>query len=160
MRSYPTDSPQAMARIVALALMADGAVEGSELKLLERQEIVSRLGLDEEQFDMIFYEFLEDMLVSAGRLPSGRLALDARVVKRLLREIGDPELQQKAIRLMLVIVNADHQLSAEEALLIAQALKCWKLDLFEVSDSSIPCHRPHDPALFTTIAVRESPVLN
>ena len=33
MRHYPSDSPEAMGRLVALTLMADGAIDASELKL-------------------------------------------------------------------------------------------------------------------------------
>ncbi|HSG23716.1 MAG TPA: hypothetical protein VLA64_12250 [Azonexus sp.] len=45
MRNYPIDSPEAAARMVAIALMADGTIDLSERSLLERQQIVSRLGL-------------------------------------------------------------------------------------------------------------------
>ena len=35
MRNYPSNSPEAAARIVVLALMADGTVDRSETQLLE-----------------------------------------------------------------------------------------------------------------------------
>lgn len=141
MRNYPNNSPEAAARIVALALMADGTVDRSETQLLEREGVILRLGLDHEQFDKVFYEFSEDMLSSASRLASGRLELDARGVDKLLGEIADPVLQKKTLRIMLDIVNADRRLTAGEASLIAQALRKWDLDLYEVSDFSIPRHR-------------------
>ena len=70
MRQYPSDSPEALTRIVALALMADGIIDPSELRLLKDQEILSRLGLDPDSFDRVFYEFCTDMLTrrSAPRL--------------------------------------------------------------------------------------------
>ena len=141
MRNYPSNSPEAAARIVVLALMADGTVDRSETQLLERQETIRRLGLDHEQFDKIFYEFSEDMLTKAQRLSSGGLELDAKSINKLLEEIRDPALQKKILRMMLDIVNADRRLTAGEASLIAQAQGNWDLDLCEVSDSSIPCHR-------------------
>lgn len=141
MRTYLSNSPEAAARIVALALMADGTVDQSETRLLERQGTIRRLGLSHEQFDKIFYEFAEDMLIKANRLSSGMLELDAKSVDKLLNEISDPLLQKKILRVMLDIVNADRRLTAGEAALIAQALRSWDIDLHEVSDSSIPCHR-------------------
>ena len=141
MRNYPSNSPKAAARIVALALMADGTVDQSETRLLERQGTIRRLGLSHEQFDKIFYEFAEDMLSNAHRLSSGMLELDAKSTNRILDEISDPALQKNVLRIMLDIVNADRRLTAGEATLIAQALRNWNLDLHEVSDSSIPFHR-------------------
>ena len=59
----------------------------------------------------------------------------------LLDEIRDPQLQKKALRAMLDIVNANRCLTGNEASLIAQALKQWEIALYEVSDTSIPSHR-------------------
>ena len=42
MRHYPTNSPEALARVVAIAMMADGAIDSSELKSLERHDIIKR----------------------------------------------------------------------------------------------------------------------
>lgn len=141
MRNYHPNSPEAAARIVALALMADGTVDKSETQLLEHKGVIRRLGLSHEQFDKIFYEFAEDMLIRAHRLSSGALELDAKSIGKLLNEISDPVLQEKILRTMLDIVNADRRLTAGEASLIAQALRNWEIDLHEVSDSSITCHR-------------------
>lgn len=144
MRNYPSDSPQAMARIVALALMADGSIDRSELNLLERQEVLRRIGLSHEQFDTISYEFFEDLLKVGQRLNSGQFGLNAQIVASVLGDIREPALQQKAIRLILAVVHADHRLTADEAGLVAHALKHWKLDLFECSDTAIPCPSSHD----------------
>jgi hypothetical protein len=141
MRHYPTNSPEALARVVAIAMMADGAIDSSELKSLERHDIINRLGLDHERFDQVFYEYYEDLLSCAHRLPSGQFELDSLNVGLLLDEIRDPLLQKKALRAMLDIVNADRCLTGSEAGLIAQALKHWGIDLYEVSDTSIPSHR-------------------
>lgn len=89
MRKYTNNSPEAGARIVALALMADGAIDRSEVLLLERQNVLARLGLDNEQFDSIYYEYSTDMLANAQRHASGLLELDKRGIKALLDEISD-----------------------------------------------------------------------
>lgn len=140
MRQYPNDSPEAAARIVALAMMADGTIDRSEVLLIERQRLLGRLGLDNEQFDAIYYEFCTDMLTSGQRKSSGELELDEPGVSRLLDEINDPTLQKKTLRIILDIVYADQRLTAGEALLIAQALKHWNIDLCGGSDASTPRH--------------------
>lgn len=140
MRKYTQNSPEAGARVVALALMADGAIDRHEILLLERQNVLARLGLDNEQFDSIYYEYCTDMLVSAQRNASGQLELDIPGINALLDEISDPVLQKKILRIMLDIVNADHRLTAGEASLIALALERWGIDLYGMTDSSVPRH--------------------
>ena len=141
MRHYPANSPEALARVVAIAMMADGAIDSSELKSLERHDIIQRIGLDQERFDQVFYEYYADLSISAHRLPSGQFELDDLTIGLLLDEIRDPQLQKKALRAMLDIVNANRCLTGSEASLIAQALKQWDIALYDVSDTSIPSHR-------------------
>ena len=136
MRQYPSDSPEALTRIVALALMADGIIDPSELRLLKDQEILSRLGLDPDSFDRVFYEFCTDMLNTAQRTTSGQLQLDGKSIKRLLDEVTDPALQKSMLRTIIDITHADQQLAGSEAVLITEALKCWSLDLHQIGDLS------------------------
>lgn len=138
MRHYPSNSPQSMGRLVAMTLMADGAIDSSELKLLDRKDTVHRLGLSHESFDKLVHELCDDMLTSAHRTPAGHLELDIESIDLLLAEVQHPVLQKQVLRMMLDIVNADHKLSGGEAVLIAEAMKFWGIDLYEVSDNSIP----------------------
>lgn len=149
MRHYPADSPEAMARIIAHTLMVDGAVDSSELKLLAHRDVIARIGLAEEAFDSVFYQYCEDLLSSAQRKSNGQLALDADTVEHLLAEIRHPALQEVLVSTMLDIVNADRRLTASEAALIAQALTQWRLDILEISapkTSEVPARpRPRHP---------------
>ena len=139
MRHYPSDSPESMGRLVALTLMADGAIDASELKLLDRKDTIRRLGLNHERFDKLIHELCDDMLLSAHRTRSGQLELDPENIDLLLAEIQHPMLQKRVLRMMLDVVNADRKLSGGEAVLVAEAMKFWGIDLHEVSDCSIPC---------------------
>jgi hypothetical protein len=53
MRSYPHNSPEAAARIVALAMLADGHLSKSEFDALERLNIYGRLGLGPADWDSV-----------------------------------------------------------------------------------------------------------
>jgi len=141
MRHYPSDSPEAMGRLVALTLMADGAIDASELKQLDHTDTVRRLGLNEASFDRVIHELCEDMLSSAHRTPAGHLELDAKSIDLLLAEVQHPLLQRQVLRMMLDVVNADGKLSGGEAVMVAEAMKFWGIDLLEVADSSIPSLR-------------------
>jgi len=123
MRHYTTNSPEAMGRAVAIALMADGAIDSGELITLERQDIINRIGLEADRFSKVLSDYCEDILISAHRLPNGQLELDSHTIGLLLDEIRDPVLQKKVVRAMLDIVNADRRLTGGEAGLVAQALR-------------------------------------
>jgi len=45
MRSYPTNSPQAAARIAALTVVADGDIGDAEIEWLDRLAVHEQLGL-------------------------------------------------------------------------------------------------------------------
>ena len=62
MRTYPTDSPQAAARIVALTLVADGHVCKTEFDVLERVGAYGQLGLDHDEMQAVLQGFCEDLL--------------------------------------------------------------------------------------------------
>jgi uncharacterized tellurite resistance protein B-like protein len=150
MRNYPSDSPEAMGRLVALTLMADGAIDASELKQLDHTDTIRRLGLNEASFDRVIHELCDDMLTSAHRTPAGQLELDVENIDLLLAEVQHPILQKQVLRMMLDVVNADTKLSGGEAVLVAEAMKFWGIDLYEVSDCSVPSlrmrsQRRHEP---------------
>lgn len=141
MRHYRSDSPEAMGRLVALTLMADGAIDASELKQLDHTDTIRRLGLNEASFDRVIHELCDDMLASAHRTPTGQLELDVENIDLLLAEVQHPLLRKQVLRMMLDVVNADSKLSGGEAVLVAEAMKFWGIDLYEVSDCSIPSLR-------------------
>ena len=129
MRHYPSDSPEAMTRGVALALLVDGAIDLSELETLRRNDIVNRLGIDHARFDKVIHEFCDDMLTYVNLKPSGQYELDPQSIGHLLGDVTNPKLQKQVLSVMLDIVNADGNLARSETALVAQALKHWKLDL-------------------------------
>lgn len=118
-----------MTRVVALALLVDGAIDLSELETLRRNDIINRFGIDHARFDKVIHEFCDDILTYVSLKPSGQYQLDPKSVGHLLAAIADPNLQKKVLGLMLDIVNADGNLAHSETALVAQALKHWKLDL-------------------------------
>lgn len=133
MRRYPSDSPEAMTRVVALALLADGAIDPSELEALKASECCFRLGIDPCRFERIVDEFCDDLLTCGNRKPSGQYDLSADCIDALLKDISDPKLREKALSMMLDIINADGVLANEETALIAQVVDCWGLGCRAVS---------------------------
>lgn len=141
MRTYSVDSPDALARLITLALVADGSVHRDELDAITREEWLQRIGIDDDRFGEVYCEFHEDLLARGERRADGSIALDMKAVTDLLGDICRPELQMMMFRGFLEIANADGIVTGAEAGLLADAMKCWNIDLFADGDLGIPMRR-------------------
>ena len=127
MRSYPTDSPEATARVLALIVIADGGVSASELALVpQRAEQESLPGVDAALMDRVLRELCEDLqMVSRRRW--GR-ELEPALIEPLLDEVRAPRLRADLLQLGYAIVQADGVLSDGEGRLLAHLYRRWRAD--------------------------------
>lgn len=125
MRSYPRNSPEAAARIVALVLIADGHVGRSEEQALEKLDLHRELGLEPAAFAAVVQTLCEDR--SIAHAPSASMAghIDRVTLDTLLAEIDDPALRHKTIRLCLAVAAADDHLADGEIATLAAVLTAW-----------------------------------
>jgi hypothetical protein len=65
MRTYPRNSPEAAARLVALVLISDGHVCRSEVEALQQLRIEPELGLAPGAFAQVLHTLCEDLLTGA-----------------------------------------------------------------------------------------------
>jgi len=131
MRHYPANSAKAAARILAMALLADGAIDPSELRTLERFGTLRRLGISEDEFDETIHELCEDLLAFAHRSHGGNLEVEGDALRAVLGDVSLPYLQRKLLRAVVQIVNADGRLAGGEAVLVTHASEVWGLEPFD-----------------------------
>ncbi|WP_186051559.1 TerB family tellurite resistance protein [Burkholderia gladioli] len=126
MRSYPRNSPQAAARIVALVLIADGHIDRREEQVIETLGIARKLGLGTAEFERIVQALCEDQAL--GQASSGTLSavLDPASLKPLLAEIDDPKLRKRTIEQCLAVASADRHLADAEIVVLAAILDAWR----------------------------------
>jgi uncharacterized tellurite resistance protein B-like protein len=137
MRNYTTDSAEAMSRVVALALLADGALDHCELASLEKHELYGRLRIDAATLDQVIHEFCNDLMQCARAPNVGQIELDRELIDHLLGDIRSPELQKEALQAIFDIVYADGRLNGGEGILISQAMNLWGLERQPVGPSEI-----------------------
>jgi hypothetical protein len=125
MHSYPTNSPQAAARIVALALIANSEVKTSEWAELTSMHVHENLGLTIEEWHEVVSDLYIDLLGSATSLLD--CLGDARITRRLLGHVDDPDLQRKVMRLCTGVINADGQVDEGESAFLRTTLSQWEL---------------------------------
>jgi uncharacterized tellurite resistance protein B-like protein len=127
LRTYPVDSPRAKARLVVLALLADGRVDAAELDSLAKYQAFDELGISREDFFQVLYDFCAD----AASLPegSGNYLMSPTHLDHLLAEVCGTAERQALIRLMFDLIRSDGHLAESEARLIWSALDTWRLRL-------------------------------
>lgn len=127
MRSYPCNSPQAAARIVALAMLADGHGCRDELATLERLGADRQLGLRPGEFDAVVHALCDDMLSSRQLTWADACRIDPRMFAALLDEVDDPALRARVLRLCVAVVEADGHVSEAASIALNAAVEQWCL---------------------------------
>ena len=137
LRAYPTNSPRAKARLVVLALLADGRLDESEMAALDRRGAFATLGISREDFVQVLYDFCSDI---AGQLPvgSGGYRLTAKALGGLFGEVADREAREKLLQLIVSVISSDGRLSDAEESLFLSAIDHWKPAAGKISRTTIP----------------------
>ena len=127
MRSYPHNSPEAAARIVALVPISDGHVCSSEFDILKQLGAERELDLEPQLLPHIVHTLCEELLAGGYETASLMGNVDDSDLASLMAEISDPALQRKVLRLSLAAARADGHLAEEETLVVEAARHHWKL---------------------------------
>lgn len=138
LRAYPLNSPRAKARLIALALLADGKLAREELEVLCDSECYWALGISRQ----VFFEVMADFCSDLANLPmdEGSFQLTPATLAGLLAEVRSPEARRAVIGLMLDVIVSDGKLDAHERSLLRQALDAWNFRLADSAAES-PLHQ-------------------
>jgi hypothetical protein len=126
MRSYPRNSPEAAARIVALVLISDGHVSRSEYEALNQLDGARQLGLNPQDMPGIVKTLCEDLLMEGFDGRSILSHVGDSLVVSLMAEVDEPGLQSKVLRVAASVVHADKHLSAGEAAMLDAISRIWR----------------------------------
>jgi len=127
MRKYTKNSPQAAARIVALTLIADGDIGQAELALLDELAVHQQLGLERDALHAVIDEFCEDLLSSKQLAWADACPVDEYVLEKLMRDIDDPALRRKVLRLCVELAEVDDLVAEGESIVLIAAVAHWGL---------------------------------
>ena len=124
LRVYPANSPRAKARLVVLAMLADGRLDDAELESLTRHGMFAELGIAREDFFEVLYDFCADV----ENLPngSGDYLLSPVVLEQLFGEVNSAAERQLLLRQIFNMIRSDGHLADSEADLFWQAVDAWK----------------------------------
>lgn len=126
MRTYPTNSPQAATRLLAMVLVADGNYSMTEIRALDRLEAPRRLGLPAEEIKAVIDQFCQDLLSAAHGEWTGSAQIDDATRQALMREVQDPVLRVQIMELCEAVALADGHLAEGEADMLDAMVKAWR----------------------------------
>lgn len=123
LRAYPPGSPRAKARLIALALLADGRLADGELDALDRDGALVWLGITRD----ILFEVLADFCADLLRLPEGKgnALLTPTMLAGLFAEIEKGEDRTMLLQLIFELAHSDGTISGNEEILLQQAIESW-----------------------------------
>jgi len=127
MRSYPRNSPQAAARIVALAMLADGNLSPAELDALVESDAEALLGLKPGEWHDVVDAFCEDLMSSQHQTLSRTCKIDPDTLRALMSEIDDDALRRNVLDLCVSVIDADAEIVEAEMIVLSAAARDWSL---------------------------------
>jgi uncharacterized tellurite resistance protein B-like protein len=125
MRPYPHNSPQAAARIVALAMLADGNLSKTEFDAIERMDVYRQFRLTPEELDSIIENCCADLLAHNRLSWDLSIRFDERMLAQVLSEVEDPALRRDVMRVCSEVVEADHYVAENEWALLSAMANQW-----------------------------------
>jgi len=122
---YPIDSPHACSRIVALTLVCDGEVQGSELDRLDEFQGLSRLGVTSAEFQRVVSDLCSDLLLTAKSEGEDECRIDPLMIGQWMSEVRDAALQRTVVSLCSAVIRADGYIHESESMLMLAAVEHW-----------------------------------
>lgn len=131
MRAYPTNSPEALARLIAMAILADGRLDNREIDWLKHHDTVSLVGIEQDVLIQALLDCCRDVITEAEQ--ERVFLLEERRLARLADDIVDPTLQKVALSAILIIAKADGAVSEGEQTLLCYLMKHWGIALEDLA---------------------------
>ena len=128
MRPYATNSPQAIARLLAMFMISDGNMDPRELDLLENVDAYELIGLGRKQFAQVLSEYCDDISDEAEQDGTIHL-LDGDRIESMLAEVTDPNKRILTCVLAMDISKSDGTISDPEIVLLRHMMKEWHISL-------------------------------
>ena len=129
MRRYPTNSPEARARIVVAVLMADGNLDVSEIDQMARKHLTEMIGVSGDVFEQVLHDYCDDILMTGQRSESFERKLSLDVFSLLLAEVTDSFMQLRLTAVILDLISVDGDLCPHELSMVGRLMASWGAEI-------------------------------
>lgn len=124
MRSYLPDSAQAVSRLLALTVIADGGGSPLEIAATYRLKILDYAQIQDHVFDQVLHELCTDLATTFN----GLMKVEKEMIDQALAEITLPELRLSVWKSMWELSYADDELADGELALLLLATSTWGIE--------------------------------
>lgn len=124
MRSYPPNSAQAVSRLLAMTVIADGGGSPIEIAATYRLSILKYADIQENVFDLVLSEMCSDLATT----PDGLFKIEKEMIDLMLAEIVLPDLRLRVWAAMWELCYSDEQLADGELALLLLATSTWGIE--------------------------------
>ena len=131
MKQYLADSPEAVARVLAMTMITDARLDDRELEAMDRLDLYRLLGLDQAAFSAVVQDYCDD-LVAAGSADGRVDLLDRERIDAVADAVADPRKRIGTAQMVLAIMKADGLLHDAELTLFRYVLTRWGLSLEDI----------------------------
>ena len=127
MRAYPTNSPEALGRLLAMAILADGRLDNREVDWLKHHDTASLVGVERDVLIQVLLDCCRDVFTEAEQ--ERVFLLEDHRLARLADDITDPAHRKVALSAILIIAKSDGDVSEGEKTLLRFLMQRWGIAL-------------------------------
>jgi uncharacterized tellurite resistance protein B-like protein len=131
MRSYATNSPAAIGRLIAMAILADGRLDNREVDWIKNNDTASLLGVDRDTLIQVLLDCCRDVITEAEQ--ERVFLLEEHRLARLADDLTDKALQKVALSAMILIAKVDGDVSEGEQTLLRFLMSRWEISLEDLT---------------------------
>lgn len=128
MKAYAKNSPEAVARIVAMMMITDSGLDDRELEIMDELRIYDIIGISRSGFSRVVQDYCAELMNEDSKDGKIRL-IDKDRINAAVDLVDDQEKRVHACGMILNIVNADGTLHDAELAVFKYILDRWGLTL-------------------------------
>ena len=128
MKKYAPNSPESIARILAMFMITDGNMDPREIETLESLHVYELAGLTRKDFINVLMEYCDDISDEAEDDGTIHL-LSTERINAILDAVSERSKRILCCALALDICKADKEISDSEMLLLRHMMGHWHITL-------------------------------
>lgn len=132
MSSVRPDSPEALARVLAMMIVTDTELDPRELHMLDELDAFARIGITRSRFLATARAYCADLRSRMGDRPLLHLS-DVGLIDEVLAPVEDPAKRLLVARLSAAIITADGRIEDIERVVFDHLLCRWGLTRGDVT---------------------------
>jgi uncharacterized tellurite resistance protein B-like protein len=128
MKAYPKNSPEAIARILAMMMITDARLDDREIEVMDRLRIFELIGISRNAFSQVVQDYCSELL-SAGSRDGTISLMDKARIDQIIDLVEDPQARARTCGVILNIAKADGKIHRTELALFGRVLERWGMSL-------------------------------